>query len=369
MRLLVLGGTAWLGRCITATAVERGHRVTCLARGESGVAPPGGCTITVPPGRISALIGHNGAGKTTLLRILCGLARPREGSVSVLGHTTGQGDTGFLAEVGFLAQDIPLYRRLTAEDHITVGAHVNACFDGESVRTRMRSLGIPLDEAAGKLSGGQRTQLALALTLAKRPRLLLLDEPVAALDPLARRQFLTSLTEAVAGSDLTVVMSSHLVGDLERVCDHLILISAAKVWLCGPDRRHPRRAQEPRRAGPRHRIPGANPSGHQDHPHPPPDHRAGPPERACRRPGLGSHRTRARTAHPRLPGPAARPHPPDRCWRHVMTWLVWLQYRNPRPAHRRAHRCPGAPAHRHRHLDRSLQIRPVGSVALVDQCA
>ena len=192
-----------------------------------------GCTITVPRGRISALIGHNGAGKTTLLRILCGLARPDHGSVSVLGHAPGQGDTGFLAEVGFLAQDIPLYRRLTAEDHIAIGAHLNARFDGESVRTRMRSLGIPLDRAAGKLSGGQRTQLALALTLAKKPRLLLLDEPVAALDPLARSQFLTALTEAVAGQDLTVLMSSHLVHDLEQVCDHLILISAAKVRLCG----------------------------------------------------------------------------------------------------------------------------------------
>ena len=192
-----------------------------------------GCTITVPRGRISALIGPNGAGKTTLLRILCGLARPDQGSVSVLGHTSGRGDTGFLAEVGFLAQDIPLYRRLTAEDHIAIGAHLNARFDGESVRTRMRSLGIPLDRAVGKLSGGQRTQLALALTLAKKPRLLLLDEPVAALDPLARSQFLTALTEAVAGQDLTVLMSSHLVHDLEQVCDHLILISAAKVRLCG----------------------------------------------------------------------------------------------------------------------------------------
>lgn len=204
-----------------------------LTKRYRSVAALDGCTITVPRGRISALIGHNGAGKTTLLRMLCGLARPSQGSASVLGNTPGQGDAGFLAEVGFLAQDIPLYRRLSAEDHIAIGAHVNARWDGESVRARMRSLGVPLDRAAGKLSGGQRTQLALALTLAKRPRLLLLDEPVAALDPLARRQFLTSLTEAVAGSDLTVVMSSHLVGDLERVCDHLILITASKVRLCG----------------------------------------------------------------------------------------------------------------------------------------
>lgn len=191
------------------------------------------CSIEVPHGRISALIGPNGAGKTTLLRMLCGLTRPSGGSASVLGHTPGHGDTGFLAEIGFLAQDVPLYRRLTAQDHIEIGAHVNARWDGESVRSRLRGLGIPLDLAAGKLSGGQRTQLALALTLAKKPRLLLLDEPVAALDPLARRQFLTTLAEAVAEEDLTVVMSSHLVHDLERVCDHLILIAAARVQLCG----------------------------------------------------------------------------------------------------------------------------------------
>ena len=113
------------------------------------------------------------------------------------------------------------------------GAHVNARWDGESVRARMRSLDIPLDRVAGKMSGGQRSQLALALTLAKKPHLLLLDEPVAALDPLARRQFLTALTAAVAEQDLTVVLSSHLIQDLERVCDHLILIAASKVRLCG----------------------------------------------------------------------------------------------------------------------------------------
>lgn len=191
------------------------------------------CTITVPRGRISALVGPNGAGKTTLLRMLCGLARPSWGSASVLGRTPDHGDADFLAEIGFLAQDIPLYRRLTAEEHIAIGAHLNTRWDGGSVRARMRSLDIPLDRAVGKLSGGQRSQLALALTLAMKPRLLLLDEPVAALDPLARRQFLTALTTAVAEQDLTVVMSSHLTQDLERVCDHLILIAASKVRLCG----------------------------------------------------------------------------------------------------------------------------------------
>jgi len=190
------------------------------------------CTVTVPDGRISALIGPNGAGKTTLLRLLTGLARPTEGEMAVLGGTPRQAPA-FLAEIGFLAQEIPLYRRFSAGTHIAIGAHLNRRWDAESVRDRLRSLNIPLDRAAGSLSGGQRAQLALALTLAKRPRLLLLDEPVAALDPLARRNFLALLAEAVACGDLTVLLSSHLLTDLERVADHLILLSASRVQLCG----------------------------------------------------------------------------------------------------------------------------------------
>ena len=190
------------------------------------------CTITVPKGRISALLGPNGAGKTTLLRLLTGLARPTAGEVAVLGGRPRQ-DPAFLADIGFLAQEIPLYRRFSAETHIAIGAHLNRRWDAASVRDRLRSLNIPLDRAAGSLSGGQRTQLALALTLAKRPRLLLLDEPVAALDPLARRNFLAPLAAAVADGGLTVVLSSHLLADLERVADHLILLAASRVQLCG----------------------------------------------------------------------------------------------------------------------------------------
>ncbi|MDX6395203.1 MAG: type transport system ATP-binding protein [Streptosporangiaceae bacterium] len=189
-------------------------------------------TVTVPEGRMSALIGPNGAGKTTLLRLLTGLARPTGGDVSVLGGTPRQ-DPDFLAGIGFLAQEIPLYRRFTAEDHISAGAHLNPRWDAASVRQRLKSLDIPLDQAAGTLSGGQRAQVALALTLAKRPSLLLLDEPAAALDPLARRHFLATLAEAVAGGGLTVVLSSHLIADLERVCDHLILLAASRVQLYG----------------------------------------------------------------------------------------------------------------------------------------
>jgi ABC-2 type transport system ATP-binding protein len=201
---------------------KRYRRVTALTE----------ANITVPEGRISALVGQNGAGKTTLLRLLAGLARPSGGQVSVLGRTPGQ-DPEFLAGIGFLAQDIPLYRRFSAKDHIGMGAHLNAYWDGASVRRRLENLGIPLDQRVSTLSGGQRAQLALALTLAKRPRLLLLDEPVAALDPLARRQFLAHLAEAVADGGLTVVLSSHLVADLERTCDHLILLAASRVQLCG----------------------------------------------------------------------------------------------------------------------------------------
>ncbi len=192
------------------------------------------CTVVVPEGRVSALVGPNGAGKTTLLRMLAGLASPTGGTASVLGGTPRQ-DPAFLAEIGYLAQEIPLYRRFTAEDHIRIGAHLNPHWDASLVRTRLKELRIPLDQRVGTLSGGQRAQVALALTLAKRPRLLLLDEPVAALDPLARRNFLATLTAAMADAEggLTVVLSSHLITDLERVCDHLMLLAGSRVQICG----------------------------------------------------------------------------------------------------------------------------------------
>jgi ABC-2 type transport system ATP-binding protein len=192
------------------------------------------CTVTVPEGRVCALVGPNGAGKTTLLRLLAGLASPTGGTASVLGGTPRQ-DPAFLAEIGYLAQEIPLYPRFTATDHIRIGAHLNQRWDAALARTRLEELRIPLDQRVGTLSGGQRAQVALALTLAKRPRLLLLDEPVAALDPLARRNFLATLTSATADAagSLTVVLSSHLVTDLERVCDHIILLARSRVQLCG----------------------------------------------------------------------------------------------------------------------------------------
>jgi ABC-2 type transport system ATP-binding protein len=211
----------------TSGLTKRYRRVTALSD----------CTISVPEGRIAALVGPNGAGKTTLLRLLAGLTAPTAGRASVLGGPPRQ-DPAYLAEIGFLAQEIPLYRRRTARDHIGIGAHLNPRWDGESVRERLAGLKIPLDQPVGTLSGGQRAQVALALTLAKRPRLLLLDEPLAPLDPLARRYFLAALAEAAAENrdgegGLTIVLSSHLIADTERVCDHLILLAASRVQLCG----------------------------------------------------------------------------------------------------------------------------------------
>ena len=213
-----------------STAIET-HQLSKRYRRVSALTE---CTVNVPEGRVSALVGPNGAGKTTLLRILAGLASQTGGTVSVLGGAPRQAPA-FLAEIGFLAQEIPLYRRFTAEDHIRLGAHLNPRWDASLVRTRLADLRIPHDQRVGTLSGGQRAQVALALTLAKRPRVLLLDEPVAALDPLARRNFLATLTSGVADAagGLTVVLSSHLVIDLERVCDHLILLAGSQVQVSG----------------------------------------------------------------------------------------------------------------------------------------
>ncbi|HZC69736.1 MAG TPA: ABC transporter ATP-binding protein [Jatrophihabitans sp.] len=188
------------------------------------------CSFDLPAGRICGLVGANGAGKTTLLRMLAGLSRPSTGLAEVATRTPAD-DAEFLAEVGYLAQEIPLYRRWTAADHLRMGAQLNPRWDDQAGRDRLRSLRIPLDQRIGTMSGGQRAQVGLALALAKRPRVLLLDEPVAALDPLARREFLSTLGEAAADGELTVILSSHLVTDLERVCDHLVVLADSRTVL------------------------------------------------------------------------------------------------------------------------------------------
>jgi ABC-2 type transport system ATP-binding protein len=190
------------------------------------------CSLRLPAGRIAALVGPNGAGKSTLLHLAVGLVRPDTGEIRVLDQPPA-GNPGLLSDVGFVAQDTPLYADFTAADLITMGSKLNRRWDGAFARTRVTQLGIPLDRVVGKLSGGQRAQVALALALAKRPRLLLLDEPVASLDPLARREFLQALMGAVAEEGTTVLLSSHLLGDLERVCDYLVVLQTGQVQVLG----------------------------------------------------------------------------------------------------------------------------------------
>jgi ABC-2 type transport system ATP-binding protein len=190
------------------------------------------CSLRLPAGRVAALVGPNGAGKTTLLHLAVGLLRPDGGTVRVLGRAPG-GDPALLSEVGFVAQDTPLYADFTAAELITMGGRLNRRWDAALARTRLGELAIPLDRPVGRLSGGQRAQVALALALAKQPRLLLLDEPVASLDPLARREFLQVLMGVVADEGTTVLLSSHLLGDLERVCDYLIVLRTGQVQVLG----------------------------------------------------------------------------------------------------------------------------------------
>ena len=188
------------------------------------------CSFAISEGAIVALVGPNGAGKSTLLHCATGLIRPSEGTISVLGGAPG--DTT-LPGVGFVAQDAPLYRDFTADELLTMGDRLNADFDVAFGRERLRKVGVPLDRRVDRLSGGQRAQVALCLALAKRPQLLLLDEPLASLDPLARREFLSALVDAVAEAPLTVILSSHLISDLERVCDHLLVLHSGHVQVIG----------------------------------------------------------------------------------------------------------------------------------------
>ena len=193
------------------------------------------CTLNIPAGRIAGLLGPNGAGKTTLLHLAAGLLQPSAGTIEVLGGVPGSGP-GQLARVGFMAQDSPIYPAWSVADHLRFGAAANQRWDAQLAAGRVASLGLDPAQRAGELSGGQQAQLGLTVAVAKRPELLLLDEPVARLDPLARREFLRDLATAAAAQQLSVVLSSHLVADLEQICDYLIVLAAGRVQLAGPAR-------------------------------------------------------------------------------------------------------------------------------------
>jgi ABC-2 type transport system ATP-binding protein len=191
------------------------------------------CCLQVPGGRITALIGPNGAGKTTLLNLAIGLLAPDAGGIETLGWSPQRQPELVLGRVGYVPQDRPLYSRFTVADTLHLGRSINPRWDDRGAGERMRRRGIPLDRPIRKLSGGQRAQVSLALALGKHPDLLLLDEPASSLDPLARRDFLAELVDAVAADGTTVVLSSHLIADVERVCDYLVILADGRVQLAG----------------------------------------------------------------------------------------------------------------------------------------
>lgn len=192
------------------------------------------CSLRIPQGRVVAVVGRNGAGKTSLLQMMVGLSRPSAGTVRVLDEPAWPASTGLLSQIGFVAQDKPLYSGVRVADLIRMGSRLNPSWDGPYAAERLADRGVPLDAKIGKLSGGQRAQVALVMALAKRPSLLVLDEPLAALDPLARREVLSALMVDLADRPVTVVLSSHGLADLTRVCDWLVLVDAGRVLVSEP---------------------------------------------------------------------------------------------------------------------------------------
>ena len=190
------------------------------------------CSLAVPAGHVAALVGPNGAGKTTLMNMCVGLIDPTAGTVAVLGGQPA-GSPAALDGIAFVAQDTPLYKNLSAADMLHLTANLNRRFDQAYAGARLADLGIPPKRKAGKLSGGQQAQLALTLALARRPRLLVLDEPVAMLDPVARHDFMATVLMAAAEDGVSVLLSSHVLAELERVADYLVLLSHGRVQMTG----------------------------------------------------------------------------------------------------------------------------------------
>jgi ABC-2 type transport system ATP-binding protein len=189
------------------------------------------CSLRLPRGRVVALVGPNGAGKTTLMQLAVGLLSPTTGTLRVIGHRAGS--PAALGRVAFVAQDKPLYREFTVAELLRFGRELNPHWDQRFAEKRLETLEIPLDRKAGKLSGGQQAQVAITLALAKTPELLLLDEPLANLDPLARREVMQDLMVTVADREVTAVLSSHVLADLEAVCDHLVLLARGHLQVAG----------------------------------------------------------------------------------------------------------------------------------------
>jgi ABC-2 type transport system ATP-binding protein len=190
------------------------------------------CTLQIPANRVVGLVGPNGAGKSTLLNLAVGLTAPTTGEIEVLGARPATSPEA-LARVGFVPQDGSLYGRLSINDHLRLGAQLNPGWDSTLARQRVEQLGLDPKSKIRRLSGGQRAQLAFTMAMAKRPELLIMDEPVASLDPLARRESMQLLMATVAEHGVSVVVSSHQLDDLERICDYLIVLVGSRVHLAG----------------------------------------------------------------------------------------------------------------------------------------
>jgi ABC-2 type transport system ATP-binding protein len=205
---------------------------SCLGKRYVGTWALRECSLAIPAGHVAALVGPNGAGKTTLLNLAVGLMAPSAGSVTVLGGLPA-GSLAALDGIAFVAQDTPLYKNLSVADMLHLTRNLNRRFDDRYVKSRLDDLGIPLQRKAARLSGGQQAQLALSLALARRPRLLVLDEPVAMLDPIARHDFMATVLTAAADDGVSVLLSSHVLAELERVADYLVLLSHGRVQVAG----------------------------------------------------------------------------------------------------------------------------------------
>jgi ABC-2 type transport system ATP-binding protein len=191
------------------------------------------CSLSVPEGSITGLVGPNGAGKSTLLRLAAGISRPTTGSVSIFGQEVRPNSISHLSRIGYFDQLRPLYAGFRVDEMLTLGRRLNPNWDDTSARQWLDDLGISTKDRVGKLSLGQQAEVALTVCMGKRPDLLLLDEPVASLDPLARRQLLQTLMGTVAERGTTVFLSSHIVSELEPVCDYLIILAASQVQITG----------------------------------------------------------------------------------------------------------------------------------------
>ncbi|HEX3962988.1 MAG TPA: ABC transporter ATP-binding protein [Trebonia sp.] len=190
------------------------------------------CTLAVPEGSLAALVGPNGAGKSTLMNMAVGLTVPTAGTATVLGGQA-TGSPAALDDIAFMAQDAPGYKNLSVADMLHLTRNLNRRFDDAAARARLIDLGIPLKKKTGKLSGGQQAQVALTVALARRPRLLILDEPLSALDPLARQDFLATVMTSMTDDGVSVLLSSHALAELERVADYLIVLGGGEPRIAG----------------------------------------------------------------------------------------------------------------------------------------